>query len=82
MHFAKYPGQAGGQMEANKTGIYKKIMGSVCHLCPLCKYGRKNPRSVVGRILHHPLHADHCPMWKSEKMLYPDDADDLSPKQN
>lgn len=63
-------------MEAHKTSIYKKIMGSVCHYCPLCKYGRKNPRSLVGRMLHHPLHADNCPMWKAEKMLYPDDAED------
>jgi hypothetical protein len=24
---------------------------------------------VIGRILHHPLHADHCPAWKAERAL-------------
>jgi hypothetical protein len=65
-------------MTEQKIGVYKKIMGSLCHHCPLCKYGRRNPRSVVGKILHHPLHADNCPMWKAEKMLYPDKVENFN----
>ncbi len=57
-------------MDADKTSVYKKIMGSICHYCPICKYGREKPRSIVGKILHHRLHADNCAMWKAEKMLY------------
>lgn len=69
-------------MGEQKTSVYKKVMGSVCHHCPLCKYGRKKPRSILGRILHHPLHANNCPMWKAEKTLYPDDAEERNPEQN
>jgi hypothetical protein len=57
-------------MIENKTGLYKKIMGSVCHYCPICKYGRKNPESAIGKMLHAKIHADHCPMWKAEKEIY------------
>ena len=57
-------------MTKNKIGFYKKMMGSVCHHCPICKYGRKNPESAIGKILHSKIHADHCPMWRAEKEIY------------
>lgn len=57
-------------MSEAQPGIYKKIMGTVCHHCPICKYGRNHPESVIGKILHHKLHADHCPMWKAEKEVF------------
>lgn len=50
--------------------FHKRILAGICHHCPLCRYGRKNPDSAVGRLLRHPLHADHCPAWKAEKELY------------
>lgn len=50
----------------------KKIMASVCHHCPMCGYGRRHPESLIGRVLHHPLHADHCPFWKAEKEFFPE----------
>ena len=59
-------------MEEKKNGIYKKIMASVCHHCPICKYGRNNPESMIGKMLHHKLHSDHCPMWKAEIERYGD----------
>lgn len=49
----------------------KKTMAFFCHHCPMCSYGRKHPDSLVGRVLHSSLHADHCPAWKAEKEAYP-----------
>jgi hypothetical protein len=63
-------------MDADKIGVYKKITGSICHYCPICKYGREKPRSFVGKILHHPMHADNCAMWKAEKILYSESSPD------
>jgi hypothetical protein len=49
-----------------------KILAWMCHRCPLCRYGREHPESLIGRVLHHPLHADHCPFWKAERTAYGD----------
>lgn len=57
-------------MKANRIGTFKKIRATICHNCPLCKHARQNPESVIGKILHHKLHADNCPMWKAEKEVY------------
>jgi len=57
--------------DQKKVGLFKKAFGTFCHHCPVCSYGRKNPDSVIGKMLHHPLHADNCPAWKAEKELYP-----------
>jgi hypothetical protein len=57
-------------MSETKMGLLKRVMASVCHSCPVCRYGRENPESLVGKILHHRFHADHCPMWKAEKEAY------------
>lgn len=55
------------------VSVFKKIRATVCHHCPLCRHGRKNPTSIIGKVLHHKYHADHCPMWKAEKEVYGDD---------
>jgi len=60
-------------MEENKVGYGKKIMASICHYCPVCRYGRRNPESILGKILHHRYHADNCPFWKAEKEIYEED---------
>ena len=52
------------------SGGASKILAWICHQCPLCRYGRKQPGSLIGRILHHPLHAEYCPMWKAEQVIY------------
>ena len=57
-------------MSEKQPGIYKKIMGTVCHHCPFCKYWRNHPESMICKMLHHKVHADHCPMWKAEKEVY------------
>lgn len=53
-----------------KAGFFKGVMASLCHHCPICRYGRKAPESLVGRMLHHPFHAERCPFWKAEKEAY------------
>jgi len=57
-------------MPEKKTGLYKKIIGAACHHCPICKYGRSHPESMIGKMLHHKLHSENCPMWKAEKEIY------------
>jgi len=57
-------------MKENDIGRFKKIRAAICHNCPMCKHARENPQSMIGRILHHKLHADHCPMWKAEQEVY------------
>jgi hypothetical protein len=57
-------------MSETHVGPVRKALGVMCHLCPLCRYGRAKPESILGRVLHHRLHADYCPMWKAEKAMY------------
>jgi hypothetical protein len=58
--------------EKTKTevGLLKKMKASVCKHCPACKHARKNPESIIGRVLHHPLHSKHCPVWKAYQEVY------------
>ena len=48
----------------------RSLLAFFCHHCPACAYARKRPDSLLGKLLHHPLHADHCPFWKAEKEKY------------
>lgn len=57
-------------MSETKLSYPRKIMAAICHHCPFCRAARKNPNSVVGKILHHKMHADHCPFWKAEIAAY------------
>jgi hypothetical protein len=57
-------------MSEDSVGSLRKMLAGLCHACPLCKFGREHPESILGRLLNHPLHADHCPMWKAEKERY------------
>ena len=56
--------------EKQKPGIFKKTRAAMCHYCPFCMHARKNPESVIGKILHKPAHADNCPLWTAEKDVY------------
>lgn len=53
-----------------KISIFKRARAKICKHCPMCRQARKNPDSRIGKILHHPLHADHCPFWNAEKAVY------------
>jgi len=57
-------------MSEDSKAFLRKALAVVCHRCPICKYGRARPNSLIGKILHHRLHADYCPMWKAEKAMY------------
>ena len=63
--------------DENKVGFFKRTRARLCHHCPLCKHGRNKPASLVGKLLHHKLHSENCPMWKAEQELYKD-ADESS----
>ena len=56
-------------MQKKHNAVTRAVAG-FCHYCPLCEYARQYPESWVGRVLHHPLHADHCPAWKAEQEVY------------
>jgi len=44
------------------------VEAAICSHCPICNHARRRPDSWIGRVLHHPLHADHCPFWKAERV--------------
>lgn len=50
-----------------KVGVLKKTLAAICSHCPICNHARRRPDSWIGRVLHHPLHADHCPFWKAQR---------------
>jgi hypothetical protein len=54
----------------NNISNFKKIKAVICKHCPACNYARKNPESIIGKILHHPFHSNHCPIWKAYEELY------------
>jgi hypothetical protein len=57
-------------METKEEGYVKKVMASLCHFCPVCPFGRRNPDSLVGRVLRHSFHADRCPFWEAVQKRY------------
>ena len=59
-----------GEMAKKNVGLFKRMRASVCKHCPACNHARKSPESIVGKILHHPLHSEHCPIWKAYKEIY------------
>jgi hypothetical protein len=63
-------------MNEKRINPLKKVVAVVCHHCPFCSYGRKYPDSILGKMMHHKIHADNCPLWKAEKELYGDQAKD------
>jgi hypothetical protein len=57
-------------MAPNRTGMFKNLRATICKHCPACKRARENPESVVGKILHHSWHSNHCPVWKAYNDVY------------
>ncbi len=57
-------------MKKVKLNLFHRVMGHTCHHCPICSYARKKPESKIGKVLHHPAHANNCPAWKSEKEMF------------
>jgi hypothetical protein len=61
--------------EKTKTevGLFKRMKASVCKHCPACNHARRKPESIIGRVLHHPFHSKHCPVWKAYQEVYGDE---------
>lgn len=57
-------------MSENCLGPVGKALAVMCHRCPLCRQARAHPDSLIGRVLHHRLHANYCPLWKAERAIY------------
>jgi len=60
----------GGLENPGRAGRFKKVRAVICKHCPICAAARKSPHSVVGRLLHHPIHSDNCPMWTAYRQVY------------
>ena len=58
------------EMRESNVDLFKRMRASVCKHCPACNHARKSPESIVGKILHHPFHSKHCPIWKVYKEVY------------
>jgi hypothetical protein len=58
------------QISERNIQPFKKLKASICKHCPACNHARENPKSIVGRILHHPFHSNHCPIWKAYEEMY------------
>jgi len=58
------------QITVRNVRPFKKLKASICKHCPACNHARENPKSIIGRILHHPFHSDHCPIWKAYEEMY------------
>lgn len=52
----------------------KKTLAGICNSCPLCRYARKNPDALIGKVMH--WHGTWCPMWKAWEEIYGEDAID------
>ena len=49
----------------------KKFMAARCEHCPLCRYAREKPETLVGRVMH--WHGKYCPFWKAWQEVYGDE---------
>ena len=46
----------------------KKMLAGLCNSCPLCRYARKKPDSLLGKIVC--WHGSWCPAWKAWEQVY------------
>ncbi|WP_041439865.1 hypothetical protein [Syntrophobacter fumaroxidans] len=44
-----------------------RTLGRVCNDCPLCRYARENPATLVGKLMN--WHGKWCPAWKAQKLI-------------
>ncbi len=66
------PDSEASAVSGGDIGLFKKMKARICKHCPACNQARKNPESIVGKILHHPFHAERCPVWKAYQEVYGD----------
>jgi hypothetical protein len=68
----KVTGAITGERETYEQEVsgFKRLRAKICEHCPFCIHARKSPDSTIGRILHHRIHADHCPLWTAHRDVY------------
>lgn len=44
-----------------------RFLGEMCEKCPLCRHARKNPDTLVGKIMA--WHGRWCPAWKAHQQV-------------
>jgi hypothetical protein len=44
-----------------------RTLGTICDHCPLCAKARREPETVLGRIMA--WHGRFCPAWKAQEHL-------------
>lgn len=73
----KGTGAIAGGMHADEKEIsgFKRFRAKICEHCPFCIHARKSPDSVIGRILHHRYHAEHCPLWTAYQDVHGESGD-------
>ena len=50
--------------------ILTTLMAKRCESCPLCRYSRQNPATLVGMAMK--LHGKVCPFWRAWQKEYGD----------
>jgi len=45
-----------------------KLLAERCENCPLCRYARREPDSLVGRLVA--FHGRFCPCWQAREKVY------------
>jgi hypothetical protein len=49
-------------------GPIKKLMAARCKHCPLCRFARANPETLVGKAVA--FHGRFCPFWRAYQQVY------------
>ena len=64
------PDEKESRQQPERAGRFKKARAVICRHCPVCNAARRSPNSFIGRLLHHPVHSEHCPMWTAYQQVY------------
>jgi len=46
----------------------KEILALRCEKCPICRYARKKPESLFGKMMS--FHGRFCPFWRAWQEVY------------
>jgi len=48
--------------------VLTELMAKRCDHCPLCRWARKNPDTLLGKVMA--LHGKFCPFWRAWEKVY------------
>jgi len=57
--------------------LAEKLMAARCEACPACRYARKNPETLFGRLVQ--WHGSWCPCWKAWEKHHGDEREAPAP---